>query len=81
MNTVFRTMVLAGAAVTLAACGSCPKSGDYRAVPYEHERTAGNGTVVYDGTCHKPRERSSYAVDEERTVGKADPIFDESLRK
>lgn len=82
MNTIFRTMVLAGAAVTLTACGTCPKTDDYHAVPYEHERTAGDGTVVYDGSCHKPREQVSYAEEEDRTVRqKADPIFDESLRK
>lgn len=80
MNTVFRTMLLAGAAVSLAAC-ACPKKDDYRAIPYEAERTAGNGTVVYEGDCHSGGDRSSYAIEDEKTAGQGDDMFDGMMRK
>lgn len=81
MNTIFRTMFLTGTAISLVAC-ACPKKYDYRAVPYETERTAGNGTVVYEGECLSGGgESSSYAIEDERTVGHGDGIFDDMMHK
>jgi hypothetical protein len=82
MKNTFRSLVLIGAALTLAAC-TCPKkhTGD-DSWAYDHERTAGTGTAVYEGKCHEGEEITNYAVIEERTAGSSgDEVFQSSIRK
>ena len=83
MKTTFRSLVLIGAAITLAAC-TCPKKTTYQSGPYadETERTAGSGMQVYEGKCHEGEEITNYAVIEERTAGSSgDQVFQSSIRK
>jgi hypothetical protein len=77
MKTIFKTAIIVGAAVSLAAC-TCPKKNTYDGGPYS-DRTAGTGVSVWEGKCHVGGDRSSYAIEDERTAG--EEMFDSSMRK
>jgi hypothetical protein len=81
MKTTFRSLVLLGATLSLAAC-TCPKKTTYDSGPYsyETERTAGSGMQVYEGKCHEGEDKSSYPVKEERMPG-GDQVFERTMRK
>ena len=68
---IVQTLVLGGAVLSLAAC-ACPRENSYYDTPYGYERTAGEGTAVYDGNCH---------VKKEEPVRNAEPVFDPVMRK
>ena len=60
---IVKLAVLSGAVLSLAAC-ACPRENSYYDTPYGYERTAGEGTAVYDGKCHKePMRRAEEVAD------------------
>ena len=48
--TVFRVFLASICLVSLTAC-ACPRSEDYKGVPYEDDRTAGVGSDENQGYC------------------------------
>ncbi len=89
-----KTLILAGATCTLAAC-ACPVTKDYHRVPYDAnrpgERTAGTGVAIYEGRCGpvRPQPEPQPTVVERRVQREvpapapapAEPIFREKQRK
>ena len=68
---IVNTIVLAGAVLSLAAC-ACPRENSYYDTPYGYERTAGEGTAVYDGKCR---------VERAAPVRSAEPVIEQKARK
>ncbi len=80
----FAKMAVAGLALTLGACTTCPDTGEYDRVPYAEERTAGSGFAVYDGKCPKPEPEPTPVVEPyvpPEPVTEAEPMFREQQRK
>jgi hypothetical protein len=67
---IVNSLILAGAVLSLAAC-ACPRQSDYYDTPYGMERTAGEGTAVYDGKCQK----------EAAPMKSAEPVFETKMHK
>ena len=80
---MLKTIFLAGAICTLAAC-ACPVTDDYNRAPYldsEHG-TAGSGVAVYEGRCPQKDAQAEPRIQHETTVYKqAEPVFREKQRK
>lgn len=66
---LLNTLILAGATLSLAAC-ACPQKNSYYDTPYGYERTAGEGTAVYDGKCKQAAP-----------VKSAEPVFQTKMTK
>ena len=63
--------VLSAAVLSLGACACQPRHDAYYKTPYGYERTAGEGSAVYDGKCRQPAEPAR----------KAEEVFDPVMRK
>lgn len=76
---IAKMVILSGVVLSLAAC-ACPRQDDYYKTPYGQERTAGQGTSVYDGKCQmRPAEPAP--VTPAPVATPAEPVFERAVRK
>lgn len=90
MKVFTNTILIATAGIALAACTQCPKTSDYKNIPYAPERTAGEGTAVYDTSCPVVEERAETvtttatpapAPQAYEPIKAGEPVMSESQRK
>lgn len=73
MKKFVKLLPLCVLALSVSACAACPKRVDYEQTPYSDERTAGEGTAVYDGNCKHMEKR--------QTMTKGEPVFHQRVQK
>lgn len=64
---MWKFFLIIGASVGLTACGTCLQTESYTKIPYDLERTAGSGVVIYENYCESEvSEQQEPTVDTEK---------------